>query len=102
MTVPRPGSRGTPHGRLPRKPAPRRPRGTGSLFIRRDRAGREVWYGKWWAGTTQIKRRIGPKRSPSTSDGLTRSLAEAELRRMIGAIGARRRAQRARDDRRGR
>jgi integrase len=68
-------------------PAPRRPRGTGSLFIRRDSAGREVWYGKWWAGTTQIKRRIGPKRAPSTSDGLTRSLAEAELRKMIGAIG---------------
>ena len=71
----------------PPKPAPRRPRGTGSLFIRRDTAGREVWYGKWWAGTTQIKRRIGPKRTPSTSDGLTRSLAEAELRKMIGAIG---------------
>ena len=35
----------------------------------------------------QIKRRIGPKRTPSTSDGLTRSLAEAELRKMIGAIG---------------
>jgi len=69
------------------KPSPRRPRGTGSLMIRRDSAGREVWYGKWWAGTTQVKRRIGPKRTPSTSDGLTRALAEAELRKMIGAIG---------------
>ena len=69
------------------KPAPRRPRGTGSLFVRRDSAGREVWYGKWWAGTTQIKRRIGPKRLPSAGDGLTRSQAEGELRKMIGAIG---------------
>jgi len=69
------------------QPSPRRPRGTGSLFARRDRAGREVWYGKWWSGTTQIKRRIGPKRVPSTAEGLTRSQAEAELRKMIGAIG---------------
>jgi integrase len=68
-------------------PVSRRPRGTGSLLIRRDRAGREVWYGKWWAGPTQVKRRIGPKRIPSTSDGLTRTQAEAELRKMIGAIG---------------
>jgi len=41
----------------------------------------------WRAGTTQIKRRIGPKRTPPKSDGLTRSHAEAELRKMIGAIG---------------
>jgi integrase len=69
------------------KPAPRRPRGTGSLLIQRDSEGREYWYGKWRSGTTQVKRRIGPKRTPSRADGLTRSLAEAELRRMIGAIG---------------
>jgi hypothetical protein len=37
-------------------------------------------------GTTQVKRRIGPKRLPSTREGLTRTQAEAELRRMIGSV----------------
>jgi integrase len=64
----------------------RRPRGTGSLFVKRDSAGQETWYGKWWVGKAQVKRRIGPKRAPSTRQGLTRTQAEAELRRMIGAI----------------
>ena len=39
----------------------RRPRGTGSLLVRRDLSGGEVWYGKWRVGDDQIKRRIGPK-----------------------------------------
>ena len=33
-----------------------------------------------------MKRRIGPKRIPSTREGLTRTQAEAELRRLIGSI----------------
>jgi integrase len=66
--------------------APRRPRGTGALFVKRDGGGREVWYGKWRVGSTQVKRRIGPKRIPATSDGLTKSQAEAELRRLIGTV----------------
>jgi integrase len=33
-----------------------------------------------------VKRRIGLKRVPSTREGLTRTQAEAELRRMIGAV----------------
>jgi integrase len=65
--------------------AVRRPRGTGGLFIKRDSAGRETWYGKWRVGTAQVKRRVGPKRIPSTREGLTRTQAEAELRRLIGA-----------------
>ena len=65
---------------------PKRPRGTGSLFVRRDSAGRETWYGKWWIGPSQVKRRIGPKRIPSTREGLTRTQAEAELRRMMGVV----------------
>ena len=73
--------RGSPTARISR-----RPRGTGALFVKRDSAGRETWYGKWWVGTSQVKRRIGPKRIPSTREGLTRVQAEAELRRMIGAI----------------
>ena len=65
--------------------ASRRPRGTGALLVKRDSAGRETWYGKWRVGTVQVKRRVGPKRIPSTRDGLTRTQAEAELRRLIGS-----------------
>jgi integrase len=64
----------------------RRPRGTGALFVKKDSAGRETWYGKWRVGTVQVKRRIGPKRVSSTREGLTRTQAEAELRRMIGSV----------------
>jgi integrase len=66
--------------------SPRRPRGTGGLFVRRDAAGRETWYGKWWVGPTQIKRRIGPKRIAGTREGFTRTQAEAELRRLIAEV----------------
>src|SRR6266851_651157 len=66
--------------------SPRRPHGTGSLLVRRDTGGRETWYGKWRVGTNQVKRRIGPKRIPSTRDGLTRSQAEAELRRLMASV----------------
>jgi len=66
---------------------PRRSPGTGSLFVRRDTAGRETYYGKWTTGGgRQVKRRIGPKRTPSTSDGLTQRQAEAELRRLIAEV----------------
>jgi integrase len=68
------------------KTASRRPRGTGALFVKRDSAGRETWYGKWRVGTAQVKRRIGPKRIASTREGLTRTQAEAELRRLIGSV----------------
>jgi integrase len=64
----------------------RRPRGTGALFVKRDSAGRETWYGKWRVGTSQVKRRIGPKRIASTREGLTRTQAEAELRRLITSV----------------
>jgi integrase len=66
--------------------ADRRPRGTGSLFVKRDSAGRETWYGKWRVGTTQVKRRVGLKRIPSTREGLTRTQAESELRRLMGTV----------------
>src|SRR5690242_7962795 len=62
----------------------RRPQGTGSLLLRRDRAGRETWYGKWWAGERQVMRRLGPRREPGESVGLTRRGAELELRRLMG------------------
>src|SRR3954447_4975083 len=66
----------------------RRPGGTGSLYIRRDAAGRESWYGKWRAGERQVKRRLGPRRGPGGSVGLTRREAEAELRRLMQEAAA--------------
>jgi integrase len=64
--------------------AARRSYGSGSLYVRTDRTGRATWYGHWRANGRQVKRRIGPKRENGTRDGLTRSQAEAELRRVIG------------------
>lgn len=61
----------------------RRAPGTGSLIVRRDNAGRETWYGKWGTNGRQVKRRIGLKRLPATRHGLTRTQAEAELRRLM-------------------
>ncbi|HEY5144405.1 MAG TPA: hypothetical protein VII98_12975, partial [Solirubrobacteraceae bacterium] len=52
----------------------------------RDAAGRESWVAKWWVGTSQVKRRIGPKRTPATREGLTRAQAESELRRLMGTV----------------
>ncbi len=76
--------------------------GTGRLFARVDSGGREHWYGTWWAGGVRVKRKIGLKRRPGTSDGLTRVQAEAELRRRIAtdtvvAAGSRRTVQEAGD-----
>ena len=63
--------------------AARRSYGTGSLIVRVDRGGREVWYGKWRAHGRQVMRRIGPRRGGAAKDGYTRPQAEAELRRLI-------------------
>lgn len=60
--------------------------GTGSLYVRRGAAGSDVYYGRWMAGSRKINRRIGPVRPPGGRDGLTRSEAEAELRRLIAEI----------------
>src|SRR3954454_8909904 len=64
--------------------AVRRPQGAGSLLVRRDRAGRETWYGKWRVGDRQTMRALGPRRGPGESVGLTRREAEVTLRRLIG------------------
>jgi integrase len=82
---------GTSVGTLsnPRTEKPnRRPRGTGALFIRTEAGGRETWYGKWRVDGQQVKRRVGLKRVPGTRDGLTKTEAEAELRRLMSALGA--------------
>jgi integrase len=62
----------------------RRSYGSGSLAIRVDRNGRESWYGLWMAGGRRVKRRIGLKRADGSGrDGLTRTQAEKELRRLM-------------------
>jgi integrase len=44
------------------------------------------WYGKWRVGDRQVKRRLGPVRPVGSSEGLTRTQAEATLRRLIGEV----------------
>lgn len=72
------------------KATPRRARGTGSLSIRRDKAGAETWYGRFWAHGRLVKKRIGPRRGPGprAGDGLSATEAERELQRLIAAAGA--------------
>jgi integrase len=60
----------------------RRSYGTGALYVRTDSGGRENWYGHWRTDGRQVKRCIGPKRQVGTREGLTRSQAEGELRRL--------------------
>ena len=62
--------------------AARRAPGAGHLFTRRDKAGRESWYGKWYADGRQVMRKVGPKRAPS-GHGLDRREAERKLRQLI-------------------
>lgn len=71
-----------------RSSASRRPAGTGSLFTRRDVACRESWYGKVWAGCRQVKRKLGPKREPGGSVGLTQRQAEHTLHELVAALRA--------------
>jgi integrase len=61
----------------------RRSYGSGSLTTRRDANGTETWYGWWRVGNRRVKRALGPKRSAGSRDGLTRTQAEAELRRRM-------------------
>ena len=64
----------------------RRAPGSGCLIVRTDTAGRETWFAKWSVDGQQVKRRVGPKRAPSTRDGLTRTQAEAEMRRLMAEV----------------
>jgi hypothetical protein len=66
----------------------RRPAGTGSLFIRADKAGRESWYGKFRIGDRQVKRKLGDMRAPGSARGLTRTQAERALRELIAQTSA--------------
>jgi integrase len=55
--------------------------GSGSLFTHRG-----AWYGKWRIGNRQVKRKVGPKRKAGTREGLTKSQAERELRRLMREV----------------
>lgn len=61
----------------------RRAPGAGHLFTRKSKAGIESWYGKWNANGRQVKRKIGPKRPPGGTKGLTRAEAERALRTVM-------------------
>jgi len=57
----------------------RRVRNTGSLRIIGDH-----WYGRWYVGRKRIERALGPVRRPGTREGLTRSQADAKMRKLMG------------------
>ena len=61
----------------------RRSYGTGSLIARTDSTGRETWHAKVRAGRRQVWRKLGEKRAPGARDGLTRTQAEARVRKLI-------------------
>jgi len=60
----------------------RRAPGSGHIFVRKTKAGDEAWYGKVYVDGRQLKRRIGPKRAPGGTLGLTRAEAEKALRKL--------------------
>lgn len=61
----------------------RRSYGSGSLFVYRG-----SWYGKWRIGPRQVKRKVGAKRKAGTREGLTKTQAEQELRRLMREVKA--------------
>lgn len=56
----------------------RRAYGSGSLYPHRG-----SWYAKWYVGSRQVKRKIGPQRKRGTREGLTKAQAEQEMRRLM-------------------
>lgn len=63
--------------------AARRSYGTGSLWQRKDAAGRLTWYCKFSVDGKTKKRAIGPVREPGTTIGLTKPQAEKRLRQLM-------------------
>ncbi len=62
---------------------PKRSYGSGRLFVYTDKAGVESWYGSWRVGGRRVQRKVGQKREPGGTTGLTRVQAERELRKRI-------------------
>jgi integrase len=65
------------------KASMRRPHGTGTLYVQARANGREDWYGRWHMGGRRVNRRLGAKLRRGTGEGLNRTQAEAELRRLM-------------------
>src|SRR6202035_2296317 len=66
---------------------PKRPYGSGALYVRTDAAGRESYYARWRSDDgREVKRRLGLKRAPHEADGMTKSEAEDELRRLRAEV----------------
>ena len=70
---------------MPEQRRPRRARGTGSIVRRRQRSGAVVLWGKFTVHGEQRWVRLGVERHPGSKLGLTKSQAEAELRRAFEA-----------------
>ncbi len=62
----------------------RRSYGTGSLYTRTDRNGRETYYGIGYRNGRRFNRKLGLKRTPDTPAGLTVKQAEAALAALMG------------------
>jgi integrase len=63
--------------------ASRRSYGSGSLYQQGDQ-----WYGRWYLNGQRVKRKLGPARQPGGKTGLTRVMAEREMRRHMEADNA--------------
>ena len=77
------------------EPSAKRAYGSGSIIERRG-----DYYGKWRLDGRQYWRRLGPKRTPGTSDGLTRAQAEQRLRERMAEAQADQATEAARRKRR--
>jgi integrase len=66
-------------------PRARRSYGTGTLYTRTDRNGREVFYGIGYRDGKRFNRKLGPRRGPGVPGGLTRTQAESALAELIGS-----------------
>ena len=77
----------------PTTPRTRRPGGSGNLYVRTDAAGRETWYATWYEHGRKVKRRIGRK---DGENGLSKRVAERELRRLMAESASRPQPERAR------
>src|SRR5947209_4841609 len=62
--------------------------GTGTLYTRTDRNGRETYYGIGYRAGKRFNRKLGLKRGPGAPSGLTRTQAESALAQLIGAGAA--------------
>lgn len=61
----------------------RRTHGTGSLLVKNG-----AYYGKWRVNGRQVLRKLGPVRPAGTRDGLTKTQAEAQLRKLMADVAA--------------